>query len=599
MTIDNENNIVWAEPNPVTPDEWFEPFQPSSTLYRKWRSQTFDDLIGQDAIIRALRNAVIEGRVGHAYLFCGPRGTGKTSTGRLLAKAINCLDPNPKARPCNNCAVCRAISEGRNFDLIEIDAASNRGIDEIRELREKIKVRPTRLFKKKVYIIDEVHMLTEPAFNALLKTLEEPPPYAVFILATTDPQDIPATVVSRCQRFDFQRISLEQIIARLAFICTHEAIVAEHEALEMIARQATGSLRDALSLLDQLIVYSGGHITEKAVRLMLGVMNTEAVADFAESLGANDMAGGLEQINRLVQSGTDLKRFNRELVEHLRNLMLLKVNPQSRELADMTTEAQEQLQDQAGRLDLNSIVAFLKVFSGVDYNLKVSPYGQLPLELALMECLLNRPQPAQGAEGLRAVSPLPSAPRTGPSGTFAPSAPPPSQPRPAAPQPARTPATPAPVKAVENTTKEKEAEKPAVAPVAASKVAEEQESVELEIVAVTQAWKQVLKNLENQSKMTAAILKEANPVEVNGNRVSLAFNYAFHYKKFSQDNASVRLVEDHFTKIIGQTIILKCLDHSEAAGKAGEAAKTGPKPVPKDDELTRRAAQLFNARIVD
>jgi DNA polymerase-3 subunit gamma/tau len=567
-------------------------------LYRKWRSQTFNELVGQEAITRTLQNAIASGRVGHAYLFCGPRGTGKTSTGRLLAKAINCLEADPKARPCDKCEACRSISEGRAMDLIEIDAASNRGIDEVRELRDKINFQPTYL-KKKVYIIDEAHMMTEAAFNALLKTLEEPPPHAVFVLATTDPQDIPATVVSRCQRFDFQRIGLDQMVARLEFVCEQEGIAAEQGALEMVARQATGSLRDALSLLDQLIVYSGGQITVEAVRLMLGVMNTEAVADFVEALGAGDMAGGLEQINRLVQSGTDLKRFNRELVEHLRNLMLLKVNPQSRELADMTTEAHEQLQDQAGRLDLSSIVAFLKVFSGVDYNLKVSPYGQLPLELALMECLLNRVQPAQGAEGLRPVASLPPAPRTGPSGAGAQSATSPGQPRPMAPQPARTVAAPAPVKAVETAPKEKDAEKPAVAPVAAAKVAEEQEAVALEITAVTQAWKQVLKNLESQSKMTAAILKEASPVAVNGNRVSLAFNYAFHYKKFSQDNASVSLVEDHFTKIIGQTVVIKCLDHSESGGKPGEAAKTGPKAAPKDDELTRRAAQLFNARIVD
>jgi DNA polymerase III subunit gamma/tau len=559
--------------------------QRSQTLYRKWRSQTFDELVGQDAITRTLQNAITAGRVGHAYLFCGPRGTGKTSTGRLLAKAINCLDPDPTVRPCDKCEPCRSISEGRAMDLIEIDAASNRGIDEVRELRDKINFQPTCL-KKKVYIIDEVHMMTEPAFNALLKTLEEPPPHAVFILATTDPQDIPATVVSRCQRFDFQRISLAQSVARLTYVCQQENITVETGALEMVARQATGSLRDALSLLDQLIVFSGGAITVEAVRRMLGVMNIEAVADFVESLAKSDLAGGLEQINRLMQAGTDLKRFNRELVEHLRNLMLLKVNPQSRELADMTEEALAHLQTQAGGMELWSIVAFLKVFSTVDYNLKVSAYGQLPLELALMECLLGQEQ--QQAEQTVKVAEIRPA-------TYQPVA----RPQPPARTPAPTPTAPA-VVASEPESKAKE--QPTAAPVVETSSAESQAGAAIELAEAVTAWKQVLKNLESQSKMTAALLKEANPVEVEGNRVVLGFNYTFHYKRISQDQAAMKMLEEHFTRVMGQKIGVKCIDQSEAkntGGQAGTAAKPGAKTASKDDELTRRAAQIFNARIVD
>src|SRR5689334_10395805 len=225
-----------------------EPPRRSQALYRRYRSRDFEELVGQEAIVRTLQNALNSGRLAHAYLFCGPRGTGKTSTARLLAKAINCLGPADKPRPCNACAACIAINEGRTMDLIEIDAASNSGVDEIRELRERVNFRPSEL-RKKVYIIDEVHMLSIAAFNALLKTLEEPPEYVVFVLATTDPQKLPATVLSRCQRFDFRRIGLAPMVAHLRYICEQEGWTAEPGALELIARQSTGAMRDALTLL--------------------------------------------------------------------------------------------------------------------------------------------------------------------------------------------------------------------------------------------------------------------------------------------------------------------------------------------------------------
>ncbi len=577
--------------------------QRSQMLYRKWRSQTFHELVGQEAITRTLQNAIAAGRVGHAYLFCGPRGTGKTSTGRLLAKAINCLEPDPHSRPCDRCEACRSISEARALDLIEIDAASNRGIDEVRELRDKINFQPSFL-RKKVYIIDEAHMMTEAAFNALLKTLEEPPPHAVFVLATTDPQDIPATVVSRCQRFDFQRIGLEQIVARLAFICGEEGIPVETAALEMVARQSTGSLRDALSLLDQLIVYSAGNVTLHDVQQMLGVMNIEAVADFVDSLSAGDMAGGLEQINRLVQSGTDLKRFNRELVEHLRSLMLLKVNPASRELEDITSEALARLQEQSRDLELTSIIAFLKVFSGVDYNLKVSPYGQLPLELALMECLINREQvsvaPKAVPQNITRPTAIATPARPQPQAVVAPRpAEPIAPPKVAA--PVAKPVAPA-VPALEMAEALEEYSAKSDPKEAISPAPAKTENHGLELEAVSQAWMRVLKSLDSHSKMTAAVLKEAKPIAVEGNRVSLAFNYTFHYKRISQDAASITMIEDYFSKEVGQTVIVKCLDNSESNPNAPKAATPiGNKaaPAPKNDELTRKAAQLFNARIVD
>lgn len=590
----------------------------SQTLYRKWRSQTFDELVGQEAITRTLRNAIASGRTGHAYLFCGPRGTGKTSTGRLLAKAVNCLDPDPRARPCDKCEACRSIAEARAMDLIEIDAASNRGIDEVRELRDKINFQPSYL-KKKVYIIDEVHMMTEAAFNALLKTLEEPPPHALFILATTDPQDIPATVISRCQRFDFQRIGLEHIVKHLEFVCLEEKIPAQVEALETVARQATGSMRDALSMLDQLIVYSGGNITLDAVRLMLGVMNIEAVSDFSEALIAGDLPGGLEQINRLVQAGTDLKRFNRDLVDQLRGLMLLKANPSGKELLDLTSEALDQLQEQAKKVELPQVVLFLKVFSGVDYNLKVSPYGQLPLELALMEALLPavpvavQAQPAQAPRLTQNVTPAarpvaipPPAPANPPvTAAFTrPAAPPREITQEAArPQPDTKPLIDKLVDAVTNAATSEEF----------TQGLSDADLVELAFELVQQSWPRVVKSVDSQSKMIAALLKEARPTSSKGSNVMLSFDYEFHYKQFKDNTRNRTMVEDHFAKVVGQKVIIKCLFESTPPGngKEGGSSSSGPGPngngpigsggggVSSEDEKTRKALELFNARLLD
>jgi DNA polymerase-3 subunit gamma/tau len=609
-----------ANSNPASADNIMR----SQSLYRKWRSQTFGELVGQEAITRTLQNAIAGGRVGHAYLFCGPRGTGKTSSARLLAKALNCTYPDLKARPCNECEACRSIAEGRAMDLIEIDAASNRGIDEIRSLRDTIGYQPSQ-FKYKFYIIDEVHMLTEPAFNALLKTLEEPPPHAIFVLATTDPQDIPATVVSRCQRFDFQRISLEQITARLAFVCEQEGIEADTGALELVARQATGSLRDALSLLDQLIVFSGSYITADAVRAMLGVMNSEAVAEFVNCLIDQDMAGGLELINRLVQSGTDMKRFNREIVDHLRLLMLVKANPGANELVDMTREALQVLRDQSTRLDLGEIVGFLKIFSTVDYNLKVSPYGQLPLEIALMEAVLNRPAPA---------GQIP-APQTRPVASTTPARPAPVETP--APAPARIAATirpvevtpepekvevktrpeskaPAPEKPAE--TKPRPVEEPPV-PAAARPVrsglisakttevttitTETAEIATLELSQAVSAWQRVMDTIGAQSQMTKALLKDARPVAINGSQLVLAFKWEFHHKQISQDK-NRRMVEDTYTQVLGQKVLISCVldKEEEEGGNASNEGKGPDKPGGSThDDKRRKAAQMFNARIVE
>jgi len=335
-------------------------FMEHQSLYRKWRPQTFEDIIGQKHITQTLMNAISLNRISHAYIFSGPRGVGKTSTARILAKSLNC-ESGPTLHPCNKCERCVRITDGYSMDVIEIDGASNNGVDSIRELRNKVNFAPTG-GKYKIYIIDEVHMLSQGAFNALLKTLEEPPQHVIFVFATTDPHKIPSTILSRCQWFNFKRISLVDIIAKLNMIVKDEKLNIDDKTLNLIARSSTGSMRDAESALDQIIAYCGKDITSQSVREVLGIIEEETFFEFIEAIIKNDPLKGIEIVNRTSDLGEDASQFIKNLMEYVHNLSLIKVcQKEAANLQGIFTEDRERLLEQSKMIKLE------KLFNMVDY----------------------------------------------------------------------------------------------------------------------------------------------------------------------------------------------------------------------------------------
>jgi DNA polymerase-3 subunit gamma/tau len=361
-------------------------------LARKWRPQVFEDVVGQGHITRTLQNAITSGRLAHAFLFSGPRGVGKTTTARILAKALNC-EQGPTPTPCGTCDSCLETAAGTAVDVVEIDGASNRGIEHIRELREAVKYAPVG-GKYKVYVIDEVHMLTNEAFNALLKTLEEPPPHVIFIFATTEPQKIPATIHSRCQRYGFKRIALKEIIDRLRTIATAEHIAITDSGLAMIARAAEGSMRDSQSLLDQAVSYSGPEIKDADLQATLGSVAQTALLQFAAGLLAKDAAGLLRQIDTLMEQGQDMRQFLAGVVEHLRNLLVVKVATDPVQIIELSAADVEAIKQQAAGADAERLLMLFDSLSKTLDDMRWSPHQRFTLEVGLIKaCTIAELQP--------------------------------------------------------------------------------------------------------------------------------------------------------------------------------------------------------------
>ena len=355
-----------------------------TALYRKFRPDTFEDVKGQDHIVKTLRNQIKADRIGHAYLFCGTRGTGKTTVAKILARAVNCEHP-VDGNPCNECASCRAIASGASMNVIEIDAASNNGVDSIREIREEVAYPPTE-GRYKVYIIDEVHMLSIGAFNALLKTLEEPPSYIIFILATTEAHKIPVTILSRCQRYDFRRISQETILKRLEDLMEKEQVDAEEKALRYVAKKGDGSMRDSLSLLDQCIAfYLGEKLTYDRVLEVLGAVDTDVFSELLRLVLAEQITDAIALLDRLILDGRDLTQFVNDFTWYLRNLMLLKASDDMEDILDISTENLAQLREEAAMIRNDTLMRFIRIFSELANSIRYSVNKRVMLEMALIK----------------------------------------------------------------------------------------------------------------------------------------------------------------------------------------------------------------------
>ena len=353
-------------------------------LYRKWRPDTFEEVKGQDHVVTTLKNQIINNRIGHAFLFCGTRGTGKTSIAKLFAKAVNCEHPI-NGSPCNECAACRAIADGSSMNVIEIDAASNNGVDNIRQIREEVQYSPSE-GKDKVYIIDEVHMLTQGAFNALLKTLEEPPAYVIFILATTESHKIPITISSRCQKYEFRRISVETISDRLMELLGREQIDAEKKAVDYIAKAADGSMRDALSILDQCIAFNiGKELTYENVLDTIGAVDIDVFARLLDCVIKLDVVGAIDLVDEVVWQGRELSRFVSEFTWFLRNVLLVKVSPEADQKLDMSAENLERLRQLAAQIDTDALIRYINIFSDTSANIKYAVQKRIVLELAVIK----------------------------------------------------------------------------------------------------------------------------------------------------------------------------------------------------------------------
>lgn len=590
----------------------------SQALYRRYRSQTFDELVGQEHIVQTLRNAVVENRIAHAYLFTGPRGVGKTSGARLLAKAVNCTEIE-RERPCGVCDACVSIAEGRAVDVIEMDAASHTSVEDAREIIERVQFRPS-LNRYKVYIIDEVHMLSTAAFNALLKTLEEPPGHALFIMATTEAHKVPATILSRCQRFTFNRHSITMIANHLHQIATQEQLILGPGVAEAIARAATGSMRDALSLLDQLMAYGGKTIGIEQVQHVIGATQAQEVSTLIDALIDADVTQALQAVASVADQGADLRQFTRDLVERLRAVMLIKAGGDTN-LVEGSDDELASLVSQSQASDLGTLLNWVKLFSSLDYQIRTSAIPQLPLEMAVVEALIAPTQPintiAKAPTPKRALStpvkrtapaPTPAPKSTAPEPSTrmlqqaAPPTPketPPAQPATASPdavEPTRTtnvePPPPTPeTPVVEEPAVEAQVDEPDMS----TSIKSDNAAVVL-LEEIEQIWPDVVRDVRVHNKTLQALLNSGvHPIDVQEDVIVLGVASDFLFGRLDQPQNRA-IVEQVIHKITSKHYYIRCVveaQHRENPNELREQIRNARK-----DPLVKAAINIFDADIV-
>ncbi len=546
------------------------------SLYRRWRPQDFDDIVGQAHVVRTLKNAITTGRITHAYLFAGPRGTGKTSTARVLAKALNCVG-GPTPDPCGKCISCVGIREGTAMDVIEVDAASNRGIDEIRDLREKVMYAPSQ-GRYKVYIIDEAHMLTPQAFNALLKTLEEPPQHAIFVLATTQPESIIPTIQSRCQRFDFNRLTVSDLAAHVTRVAQAQSMAVDSDAARLIARRADGSARDALGLLEQASAWSP-QVTVESVLELLGVSDFDLLRRFAAAIADDQPGQAFQIIQDAVDSGADMRQFLQDLIGHFRNMLVAKECPGRPELVDTPEAAYSVLERQAASFTRDRLVQILGALSEGEAQLRRSFNPRLALEITVAGLYAPPDSPARAQAPPPAAAPI-TAPRAAAQRETATAKAVSRSARPAEPS---TTSTPSP------------------GPGDSRDGADDGGQGDGRFSGITESqWQQALARVKQANVILDALLKETSSVVVEGDLVRIMFSpsWALHAQKVAEPENSL-IVSQALSGVLGRTV--RC---QSVAGRdkprvgspptSGESGALGSDYA--DAPEVRAAIELFDPR---